>query len=294
MMAIKKSPLGKGLESLLPESFEGGKKDFFQCSIEEIQKNPFQPRKEFDPSALAELSESIREHGIIQPLIVRNNENGGGYLLVAGERRLRAAIQVGLKKVPVVVRNSIDNQKLLEEALIENIQREDLNPVDEALAYRRLIDEFTLTQETVAKKVGKNRSSIANSIRLLQLPEYILSDIGSGLLSAGHARVLLGFLDRPADMKKLRNDIIKKQMSVREAEKEGKTRIDHAPAKKRTATSNRKPGLNESYCRTMAGTIEQALGSKVNIRQNGKQGTIEISYYSLEDLERIMDRLSNA
>ena len=126
MTAIKKSPLGKGLESLLPESFEGMKKDFFQCAIEEIQKNPFQPRREFDPSALAELSESIREHGIIQPLIVRNNGNGEGYLLVAGERRLRAAIQVGLKKVPVVVRNSTDNQKLLEEALIENIQREDL------------------------------------------------------------------------------------------------------------------------------------------------------------------------
>lgn len=293
MMATKKSPLGKGLESLLPESFEGIKKDFFQCPIEEIQKNPFQPRKEFDPGALAELSESILEHGIIQPLIVRNNENGEGYLLVAGERRLRAAILVGLKKVPVVVRNGTDNQKLLEEALIENIQREDLNPVDEALAYQRLMDEFTLTQELVAKKVGKNRSSIANAIRLLQLPEFILADIVSGLLSAGHARVLLGFLDRPFEMKKLRNDIIKKRMSVREAEKEGKNRSNPAPAKKRTAASNSKPGLNESYCRTMAGAIEQALGSKVTIRQNGKQGTIEISYYSVEDLERIMDRLSN-
>ena len=239
----------------------------------------------FDQEELTELAESIRENGIIQPLIV-SRVSKKKYVLVAGERRLRASKMAGLKTVPVVVREISSDDELLEFALIENIQRTDLNPLEEAEAYRKLIDKFGLTQEEAAHKIGKNRSTVANTLRLLQLPEYIKDDLLSGQLSEGHARALLTVLSSPATLKEIRDQIIAKGLSVRQTEKLIKAITRDASTK---APNRRKEKeFSKSVKKAFENQLTNRLSSQVLINQKGSRGKIEIEYYSYDDLERIM------
>lgn len=284
--------LGRGLQSLLPETLDFDESEetikvdseFFRCPIGEIHPNPYQPRKNMDDHGLAELAASIREKGIIQPLLVRKDGENGGYELIAGERRLRAAKRAGLDEVPVIVKTASAEDRL-ELALIENIQRENLNPIEEAIAYRRLSDEFGLTQEEVARKVGKDRSTVANIMRLLLLPDFVKQDMADNRYSMGHARVLLG-LATPEEIKDVRDRIVAEGLTVRQVEMivGSKKTKRKAPAIQNTAT--KKP-IPESYCSTLASDVTRILGSKSKIIQNGSRGKIEIEYYSLDDLERI-------
>ncbi|MFM8316695.1 MAG: ParB/RepB/Spo0J family partition protein, partial [Deltaproteobacteria bacterium] len=220
----RKKPLGRGLASLIPEAQgpEGQlpgaqiKKDFFYCDIEKIVPNTYQPRKIFQKEALDELVESVKVHGVIQPLVVRQKD--GRYELIAGERRWRAAQRAGLKQVPVVVKEIDGDQTSLEMAIIENIQREDLNCIEEAIAYQQLMDEFQLSQEDIATRVGKNRATVANTLRLLKLPAVIREDITAGKITMGHARALLS-LETAEDQLAIREAIVKKKLSVRETER---------------------------------------------------------------------------
>lgn len=280
--------LGRGLRSLLPDNLdleEGmiseGQNSYFLCDIERIEPNPYQPRKEMSSEGLKELSASIKEKGILQPLMI-NEEQNGNYQLIAGERRLRAASMAGLTKVPVIIRKATDEDRL-ELALIENIQRQNLNPLEEALAYDRLATEFSFTQEEIAQKVGKERSTVTNMLRLLQLPAYAKEDLAQGKLSSGHARVLLSLSD-PEDIKQLRDAIINQGLSVRQAEKIARQmRVGSRPLKKKKAQK----AIPDSYCSTLANDLTRHLGSKSKIIQNGNRGKLEIEYYSLEDLERL-------
>ncbi|PIE59606.1 MAG: chromosome partitioning protein ParB [Desulfobulbus propionicus] len=288
-----KNVLGRGVGALLPSDKPEDNDRFFMCDIEKIDPNPHQPRSCFDQKKLEQLSNSIREKGVIQPLLV-NAAKGGRYRLIAGERRLRAAKMAGREDVPVVVMENGDDCTNLELALIENIQRHDLNPIEEALAYTRLIQEFSLSQEDIARKVGKKRSTITNVLRLLNLPEVIQQDIISGTLSEGHARVLLRLKDDQRQLQELRDIIITKGLSVRAAEKlcKGKTPSAKSP---KQVPGKMMPGevLPSSYCKTIARQITNYLDTKVKIIQNGKRGKLEIEYYSSDDLDRIVSLLSN-
>lgn len=273
--------LGKGFEALFsadpaPSMAKG---EPMYVPLARIKPNPYQPRKEFDPAALEELAASIREKGIIQPLIVDRAEEGG-FVLIAGERRYRAAKMVGLEEVPVIVRSTPDQERL-ELALIENIQRSDLNPIEEAQAYRRLMELKGLTQEELAKRLGKQRSTIANALRLLKLPEDIQQKLESGEITAGHARALLS-LNNLKDQKKLSEDIVERKLSVREAEKQAEVlRI-----KEGAVDTKANPEMASLETRLM-----EILGTKVKIRGSEKGGTIEITYYGQDDLERLLERL---
>ena len=284
-MAAGDSPLGKGLNALLPTDMDvesaGSTTEYFQCPIYKISANPYQPRQEMDEQRLQELAESIRTKGVIQPLLVRHGENG--YELIAGERRLRAARIAGLDQVPVLVREA-EPEDRLELALIENLQRQNLNPIEEGLAYRQLATEFSLTQEEIAARVGKERSTVANAIRLLQLPDYAQSDIRTGALSMGHGRVLLSLKD-DTQKRELRDAIIAKSLSVRQSEQlAAKLKKTGTPRRKKKEV--RKP-IPESYCQTLSNEFVSYLGNKSRIIQQGDRGKIEIEYYSLDDLERL-------
>ena len=289
-MVMSGSPLGKGLGALLPDSIqdvdEGAQSErvqenYFFCPVENIEPNPYQPRREIDEAGLAELAESIRVKGVIQPLVVRRKE-AGGYQLIAGERRLRASRVAGLDKVPVVVREA-EKEDRLELALIENVQRQNLNPIEEATAYQRLAREFSLTQEEIARKVGKERSTVANSMRLLQLPEFAREDIINGILSVGHGRVLLSLGDEQT-MKEVRNIIVTQALSVRQSEQlVKKKKRQNVPRR----TEPIRTPIPSSYCRTLTKDFVTSLGTKSRIVQNGDKGRIEIEYYSLDDLERL-------
>ena len=284
-------PLGKGLGALLPDSMQDVEKlesppeamaeDYFFCPVGSIEPNPYQPRREIDEAGLMELAESIRVKGVLQPLIVRKKKEGG-YELIAGERRLRASKRAGLDMVPVITREAGAEDRL-ELALIENVQRQNLNPLEEATAYQRLAREFSLTQEEIARKVGKDRSTVANSMRLLQLPEFAREDVMSGVLSVGHGRVLLGLADEQA-MKEVRDIIVSQSLSVRQSEqlvkKKKKENVPRRTAPVRTP-------IPSSYCRTLTKDFVSCLGTKSRIVQNGDKGKIEIEYYSLDDLERL-------
>lgn len=298
-MAINRSrALGKGLNSLLPASLMGEDSEinitpetevlndspYFLCPIDFITANPYQPRSEMELEPLQQLSASIKEKGILQPLVIRQLKENR-YELIAGERRLRAAKMAGLEKVPVICKDIAISDRL-ELALIENIQRENLNAVEEAKAYDQLMSEFNLTQEDVSKRVGKNRSTVANSIRILQLPEDVLADISKGLISAGHGRVLLGLKD-PDDIRRMRDEIIKHKLSVRDVEnllKSPKKRQPNLGKKNSTIP----PAMPESFCQSLTNTLGNFLGSKAKIIQNGDRGKIEIEYYSPDDLERLL------
>ncbi len=281
-----KSVLGRGVGALLPEDLDlDDEERFFLCDIDKITANPNQPRRYFDEDKLAELADSIREHGVIQPLLVTRS-GGNRYSLIAGERRLRAAKIAGEDEVPVVVMDSGSEDENLELALIENIQRHDLNPIEEATAYARLIDEFELTQEEVAGKVGRKRSTITNMLRLLNLPETLQNDVAIGNISGGHARVLLRLKDEPQLMQAIRDRIITEDLSVRQTE----NICRQTPKKSKTPkkTKINADELPSSYCRALATQLTNELNAKVRIVQNGARGKLEIEYYSSDDLDRLV------
>jgi ParB family chromosome partitioning protein len=272
----KMTGLGKGMAALLPGADEEGK-SFFACPIEEIRPNRSQPRKTFANEKLEELAASIREKGIIQPLVVRRKTDH--YELIAGERRWRAAQKAGLREVPVVILDVSDGAAL-ELALIENIQREDLNAVEEAEAYQALLDNFGLSQEELARRVSKERSTVANSLRLLKLPAEIKRDIAEDRLTMGHARALLA-LDSPEQMKKGRDEILKRQLTVRQAE--GLVKKLKTGKAQKTATPP------EPHLVDVMEQLKRHFKTRVALRQTGRGGRLEISYTSMEDLTRIVE-----
>jgi ParB family chromosome partitioning protein len=273
---VKKTGLGRGMASLLPAVDENAHR-YFSCPVEEIKPNRSQPRKTFASDKLEELAASIRENGIIQPLVVRKKADH--YELIAGERRWRAAQKAGLHEVPVVIQDVSDGTAL-EMALIENIQREDLNAVEEAEAYQALLDNFDLSQEELARKVGKERSTVANFLRLLRLPTDIKRDLAEDRLSMGHARALLA-LDSPEQMKTGRDEIIRKELTVRQTEGLVKRlKSDKSPKSVRKAG----PELTE-----VMEQLKRHFKSKVALRQVGRGGKIEISYANMDELTRIIE-----
>ncbi len=278
----KKIALGKGIGALLESSLEERDNKFFICPIEDLKPGEKQPRKNFDDQKLLELAASIREKGIIQPLIVRKCE--GFFEIVAGERRWRAAQRAGLHEVPVIL-ESMTDEAALEIALIENLQREDLNPIEEADAYKALVDNFNFSQEEVAKRVGKDRSSVTNSLRLLKLPSETRKDVALGILTMGHARALLS-LDMDEDILEARNEIVRKGMSVRETESLVKRIKKRAFGFGKKRTKREDPEMAE-----VVDKLKQVLGTQVKISPKGKGGKIEISYFSDQEFERLLGAL---
>jgi ParB family chromosome partitioning protein len=289
---MMKNVLGRGVGALLPEDNLDEADRFFMCDIEKISANPNQPRSYFDAEKLQQLADSIREKGVIQPLLVTQG-NDNRYVLIAGERRLRAAKLAGREEVPVVVMDKGSDNESLELALIENIQRHDLNPIEEAVAYGRLIEEFHLTQEEVAKKVGRQRSTITNVLRLLQLPQSLQEDVVQGLISEGHARVLLRIKDQPEQLREVRDRIVNEELSVRATERLC-TQKNHNPVPKANEATPPPPAeeLPKSYCAALVIQLTNQLHSKVRIVQQGKRGKLEIEYYSSDDLDRLVSLLS--
>lgn len=280
---IKAKGLGQGVGLLFGEDEEQEK--YFECNIESITPNKYQPRSIFNGDDINELADSIREKGIIQPLVVTEGENSG-YELIAGERRLRASKLAGLTHVPVVLMDVEDEDQLLELALIENVQRTDLSPIEEAEAYRNLIDKFGYTQEETAKRVGKKRSTITNMLRLLKLPTNIQQDINQGLLSEGHGRALVKLVDDPMKLQEVRDQIIKNGLSVRQTEKTIKKTVAAKPILKR-AEEQVVEQIPSSYVKALTTQLTNKLNSKIHIHQNGSRGKIEIEYYSMDDLDRV-------
>ena len=281
--------LGRGVDLLFNTKEEDEK--YFECDISTIIPNQFQPRTHFDEEGLKELADSIREKGIIQPLVVTPNTDGN-YGLIAGERRFRASKMVGLDKVPVVIREISGDDELLELALIENVQRKDLNPIEEAEAYEKLIKIFSYTQEQAAEKVGKKRSTITNRLRLLQLPDFIKDDIGAGRLTEGHSRAILRLSgDEPA-MQIARDQIVSKGLSVRQAEK--LTSRMKQESRKNTATTQSRQNVSipSSLTNSFINKVTNKLDSKIHLVQNGSRGKLEIEYYSLDHLERLVDMIA--
>jgi len=283
-MATKRTALGKGLGALLPEFEQGELKTLLYCGIEEIVPNRSQPRKHFDESRLQELAESIKEKGILEPLIVRRIEQG--YELIVGERRWRAAQRAGLKEVPVLVKEA-EGREALELSLIENLQRENLNPVEEAEAFKRLTEEFNVSQGELATRLGKDRTTITNALRLLKLPLEVRNQLLQNRITSGHARAILS-LETKEKQKELCSRIIQKGLSVREAEAIAK-RWSEKPKKK--GPSDRRREELGSQMNSLQDSLRQYLGTKVRITPNGKRGKIEIEYYSNEDLERIIETI---
>jgi ParB family chromosome partitioning protein len=275
--------LGRGLESLIPPavtSEDGTKstKGYHLLPVDSIIPNRQQPRTVFDEEKIRELGESIREQGIIQPLAVAKTADGR-YELIAGERRLRAARMIGLEQVPAVIKE-VDDEGMLALSIIENIQREDLNPIEEARAYQELIEQFGYTQEDVAKKVGKSRVAVANSVRLLKLPQVVQEDVASGRYSAGHARAILAVEGIHAQLK-LRERVLREMPTVRDVEKmvQSYAAGGMKRGRPRRALS---PQMNE-----ISESLKQVLGTKVQINPKGDGGKIVIEYYSADDLNRI-------
>lgn len=273
--------LGKGLNALITSNMIEEEEHVLEIPVADIRPNPYQPRKEFESSAIEELAQSIKEHGIIQPLIVRKSIKG--YELVAGERRLRAAKSLGLKKVAAVVKDYSD-QQLMEIALIENLQRENLNPLEEAEAYEKLISHHSYTQEQLAKKIGKSRPHVANMLRLLQLPEQIRKMVSASDLSMGHARALLG-VEKEELQLQLAKEAVKKGISVRQLEELVKQ------ANVSRETSKKKPLKKEPQLIQFEERLRSRLGTSVKIKKGTKRGKIEIDFYSQEDLQRIPEIL---
>jgi ParB family chromosome partitioning protein len=273
--------LGKGLGALIPEKPSPeleGKRVFHFCGIEEVQPNPFQPRKAFDDEHLKKLVESIREKGVLQPLVVRRK--GEGYELIAGERRWRAAQKAGIKEVPVIIREVPDSE-VLELSLIENIQRENLNPVEEAEAFKRLIDHFHLTQEEISRKVGKDRTTITNTVRLLRLPPEIRQSLADGIISMGHARAFLS-LDGPEKQRLALKKVLAASLSVRQTESLVKRLRSKGPSA---------PVKNSHEWNAIAEELQRTLGTRVRIVGKKRRGKIEIEFYSQEELDRIIELL---
>jgi ParB family chromosome partitioning protein len=280
----KKRALGKGLDALIPDidSAETREREYFQCDVNLIQPNRYQPRRRFSDDELTELSDSIKTQGIIQPLLVR--KHGSGYELVAGERRLRAAKKAGLKQVPVIIK-TVTDEKLLEISIVENIQREDLNPIEKAEAYHLLISKFNLTQERAALRVGQSRSAVANFLRLRQLPDQIKQGIIKGTLSMGHARALLG-CETPAQQNTAWRTVVSKELSVRKTE----NLIKRLKTKQKRSESIT-PRPEEIYFSDLADELSRRFGTKVQIHRRGEKGKVEIEFYNSRDLDRLITLL---
>jgi len=276
-----KRGLGKGLEALIPKAEQKEKGLIMEMDVESLIPNLFQPRKNFDREKMEELKGSIKKHGMIQPIVVRKLANG--YEIVAGERRLKAAKEIGLKKIPAIIKN-INNEKSLEIALVENIQREDLNPVEQANAFKRLVDEFNLTQQELAEATGKSRALVANTIRLLKLNSEIQKNISEGKISFGHAKLLLSIEDEEVQ-KAVCDRIIVNDLSVRDTERLIKNieKVQKKQFKVKNITIERFPEVE--------GRLRDALGTKISILYDGKKGKINIEFYNKEDLRRITDLL---
>ncbi len=283
-MATKRMALGRGLGALLPEYEQEEAKTLVYCGIEEIVPNRSQPRKHFDESKIQELAESIKENGILEPLLVRRMDQG--YELIVGERRWRAAQKAGLKEVPVLVKET-ERRQALEISLIENIQREDLNPIEEAEAFKQLIEEFNISQEELSKRVAKDRTTVTNTLRLLKLPPEMREHLLQNRITSGHARAILS-LENKEKQKELCTLIIKRGLSVRGAEAAAK-RWSEKP-KKPPAFTNKRGDL-EAQLSSLQDTMRKYLGTKVHISKKGNGGKIEIEYYSPEDLERIVEAI---
>ena len=295
MAAPKKKGLGKGLDALFSSSEintqeikisnteENTEKGISYININDIKPNKDQPRKTFDEEKIGELAESIKEHGLIQPVVLR--KSGKGYEIVAGERRWRACRKAGLKEIPCIIKELTDEENMLI-AIIENMQREDLNPIEEAEGISQMVTVFGMTQEQVSKSVGKSRPYITNVLRLLKLPKEVQEMVSDGKLSAGHARALAGLSSKKKQIE-LAEKIATEGLSVRETEKLLKE--EGTPAKR---PAKRKAEKNADVKRVEE-DLKLALGTKVNLNQKGKKGTIEIEYYSKEELERLIELLKN-
>ena len=281
-MADKRPALGRGLSALIPDApAPAAQERALDGDIDLLQPNKFQPRTQMDDGRIEELARSIRSNGVIQPIVVRKAEHG--YEIVAGERRWRASQRAGLLKVPVVVRD-IPDDRLLAAALIENIQREDLNPIEEAHAYRRLGDEFGLTQEQIAESVGKDRSSVANYVRLLRLPPEVRDHVGGRTLSMGHARALLSLPDAESQLRVSR-EVVQKGLTVRDTEALVKRAVSPAPEKVEAP--------KDVHTRAAEDRLRFALGTRVRIARKGKGGRIEIDFSDENELQRIYEQLTD-
>jgi ParB family transcriptional regulator, chromosome partitioning protein len=269
--------LGKGLGALIPGA-ELTRPTVQELPLADLELNPFQPRKHFNQAALEELAATIREHGILTPVVARRVADG--FQIIAGERRIRAARLAGLTHVPTIVRDASDSQAL-QMALVENLQREDLNPLEAAEAYQKLVDEFGLTQEELAGRLGRDRSSVANSLRLLRLPKRIREDVAEGTLSEGHARALLG-LEKAADQLKARDEVVKRGLTVRATE--ALVRRLRGTGIKSVREPSQDPNLS-----ALEDQLRTTLGTKVRIVADGKGGTVHITFFSGDDLTRIAD-----
>ena len=275
---MERKALGKGIGALIPDRPVEHKQEIVYVQTGQIKPNPFQPREDFNDSTIGELAQSIKEKGVIQPLLVRRH--GGNYELIAGERRLRAATLLGLKELPIIIKDVTD-QDSLELALIENIQREGLNPIEEAHAYQHLMDEFKITQVRISEVMGKARASIANTLRLLKLPHEIQEEMKKGRISFAHGRTLLEVEDAN-QQRRLAMDVISKGLSVRELESLVKNSRP-AGAKRKIGQGQRDPSVS-----VLEEHLQHALATKVRISKRKKRGHINIEFYSQEDLERIV------
>ncbi len=275
---MEKKALGKGLSALIPEVEQTAIEEerIAHIPVDDIIPNKFQPRENFDEDALAELAASIKEKGVVQPVLVRRRN--GGYELIAGERRLRAVKSLGVKEIPAIIRETTDAEAL-EISLIENLQREDLNPIEEARSYERLVGEFNFTQDKIAQEVGKDRASISNALRLLKLPGAIQQRLRDGSISAGHGRAIL-VLSNEAEQIKFCSLVMKKGLSVREAEEYA---IKRTQGVRRKKAAHHDPHITE-----LEEELQKLLGTRVKILHARKRGKIQIEYYSHEDFERIL------
>jgi ParB family chromosome partitioning protein len=275
---LKRPALGRGLGALIPGGSPSERKGVMNLGIEEIRPDKSQPRRHFDEVHIEELAESIRSKGVLLPLIVRRSSEG--YVLVAGERRWRAAQKAGLRELPVMVRE-VSEKEAFELALIENIQREDLNPIEEAEAFKRLIEEHGLTQEELAARVGKDRSTVANALRLLRLPDAIKQAIVAGQLSMGHARALLAIPDE-GDLRKAAEKVMAENLSVRAAEAlVQRIKSKRLPREKREAHGS-------AQVKQLVEKLQRKLGAKVELKDKGGSGTLKIRYGTLQELDRVL------
>jgi ParB family chromosome partitioning protein len=275
--------LGKGINALIPSAQSNEEAEVREIKLSELRPNPYQPRKTFAPEAIKELTESIETHGVLQPLIVRKSIKG--YEIVVGERRFRAAKEVGLQTIPAVVRD-LNEQKMMELALIENLQREDLNAVEEAQAYQKLMEKLDLKQEELANRLGKSRPHIANHLRLLQLPKAVQELIAEEKLSMGHGRTLLG-LKNKSKMAAVANRVMKEKMNVRRLEQWIQELNKNVPRE----TKHKQTKKKSVFIREKEAYLRDRLGTSVAISRSKKKGKIEIEFYSDSDLERVLELL---
>ena len=287
-MSDRKPALGKGLSALIPDAPDtlSTPRATLEVDIDVLAPNDYQPRATLDDERLQELARSIAAHGVIQPIVVRPGDHGR-YHIIAGERRWRAAELAGLRKVPVVIKDIADGERArrLEMALIENIQRESLNPIEEAHAYRRLADEFGLRQEDIAEKVGKDRSSVANTLRLLRLPDEVQTEVASGRLSMGHARAIVS-LATDVDQRRVAREVVSRGLSVRETE----TLVKKAASPQ--ATAARPAAVKDVHTRAAEEQLRLAIGTGVEIRRRGKGGIVAITFSNEDELQRIYEYLT--